>query len=160
MPEKAALLERGLTLAEKAVAADGNDAQASFAVFCNLGERMRLAGLSFSSLSGLRRLRSAVDRTLELAPDYPDALHGKGALLLGTPRLLGGDAAEGERLLRRALAIDPDCSGARLDLARALMARGDKAGARAEVELALAGGEHKPSPPDIDEARKLLASLE
>src|SRR5262249_12348769 len=40
--EKRDLLERGLAAAEAAVSADDTDAHAHFAVFCNLGKRMRL----------------------------------------------------------------------------------------------------------------------
>lgn len=55
--ERLGLLARGLELAEAAVTADGGDAAAHFALFCNLGRRMRLAGVGLKSLSDLRRLR-------------------------------------------------------------------------------------------------------
>src|SRR6266704_2470375 len=118
------LLARGLAAAEEAVAADERDPKAHFAVFCNLGKEMKLRGVGVQSLFGVRRLRREIDRTLELAPDYPDALVGKGELLCELPRLLGGDTAEGERLLRAALRVDPDFVEAHLGLARALAARG------------------------------------
>src|SRR6266850_4698398 len=118
--EKYALLERGLAAAEAAVAADDHDGAAHFAVFCNLGKRMRLDGASFSSLISLRRLRREVDRALELAPDNADALVGKAALLYYTPRVLGGDPRESERLMRAALVVAPDYLDARLALARML----------------------------------------
>src|SRR5207253_9431020 len=76
----------------------------------NLGKLMRFDGVSFRSLLSLRRLHREVDRTLELAPDYADALVGKAALLYYSPRVLGGDPAEGERLLRAALWSNPTCS--------------------------------------------------
>ena len=157
--EKRALLDRGLALAEKAVAADDRDALAHFAVFCNLGRRTELAGLSVGSLAALRRLRREVDRTLELAPEFVKALQGKGALLLDTPRLLGGDPAEAERLLRRALALEPDSIEVRLHLARALEARGARSEARARATEALTLAEQKARRDDVAEARKLLARL-
>src|SRR5205814_1266553 len=83
---------------------------------------LKLRGVGVQSLFGVRRLRREIDRTLELAPDYPDALVGKGELLCELPRLLGGDAAEGERLLRAALRVDPEFVEAHLGLARALAA--------------------------------------
>jgi tetratricopeptide (TPR) repeat protein len=135
--EQLALLDRALAAAERAVAGDDRDALAHFAVFCSLGGRMRRAGLSVGALLDLRRLRREVDRTLELAPDFADALAGKGALLLDTPRLLGGDPAEAERLLRRALAVDPDYLGPRLDLLRALRDRGAHQEATSEARRAL-----------------------
>src|SRR3989442_14649217 len=106
--ERRANLARGLALAEEAVAADERDPKAHFAVFCNLGNDLKLRGVALQSLFAMRRLRREIDRTLELAPDYADALVGKGELLIGLPRLLGGDATEGERLLRAALRVDPD----------------------------------------------------
>ena len=100
-----AILTHGLVLAEAAVAANDGDAAAHFAVFCNLGKRMRLAGPSLQRLVEVRRLRREIDRTLELAPDDPDALLGKGAMLLQAPRLLGGDPTAGARFVDRARAV-------------------------------------------------------
>jgi tetratricopeptide (TPR) repeat protein len=156
--EQAALFARGLARAEEAVKADDRDALAHFAVFCNLGGQLR-AGPGLSALLDLRRLRREIDRTLELAPDFPDALVGKGRLLLETPRLLGGDPAGGERLLRRALALDPDWVGPRLALARALADRGARDEARAEARRALETAERRGEAADAAEARALLDRL-
>src|SRR5438552_17078839 len=157
--ERRANLARGLALAEEAVAADEGDPKAHFAVFCNLGNDLKMRGVALQSLFAVRRLRREIDRTLELAPDYADALVGKGELLLGLPRLLGGDAAEGERLLRAALRVDPDFVQAHLGLARALAARGVRDEARAEARRALAAAERAPDPAKEMEARDLLAQL-
>ena len=121
--EKAAPLDRGLELAEAAVEADDADAMAHFAVFCNLGRRMQLQPLSLQSLCGVRRLRNEIDRTLELAPYSVDALTAKGAFLLELPPFLGRDADEGERLLRRALEVDPGAPDARRTLDRIVAGR-------------------------------------
>jgi tetratricopeptide (TPR) repeat protein len=157
--ERRANLARGLALAEEAVAADERDPKAHFAVFCNLGNDLKLRGVALQSLFAMRRLRREIDRTLELAPDYADALVGKGELLLELPRLLGGDAAEGERLLRAALRVDPDYIDAHLGLARALAARGARDEARAEAQRALAAAERVPDPARATAARELLAQL-
>jgi tetratricopeptide (TPR) repeat protein len=157
--EKRAVLERGLAAAEAAVAADDNDPSAHFAVFCNLGKRMRLDGIAFSSLLSLRRLRREIDRTLELAPADPDALVGKAALLYYMPRVLGGDPKEGERLLRAALAVAPDYVDARLALARLLDARGARTEARATAQLALDDAARRANAPKEAEARQLLEKL-
>lgn len=154
-----ARLDRAVAEAETAIAASEDDPLAHFALFCALGERMRLQGASPRSLLALRRLRTAVDRTLELAPDFPDALVGKANLLLDAPWLLGGDVAEAERLLRRALAIDPGYLSARRDLARALARGGDAAAARAEARRALADAEAAGDAEDVAAARALLATL-
>ncbi len=157
--ERRANLARGLALAEEAVAADERDPKAHFAVFCNLGNDLKLRGVALQSLFAVRRLRREIDRTLELAPDYADALVGKGELLIGLPRLLGGDAAEGEHLLRAALRVDPDFVEAHLGLARALAARGARDEARAEAQRALAAAERVPDPARATAARELLAQL-
>jgi len=157
--ERRANLARGLALAEEAVAADERDPKAHFAVFCNLGNDLKLRGVGVQSLFGVRRLRREIDRTLELAPDYADALVGKGEFLCELPRLLGGDAAEGERLLRAALRVDPEFVEAHLGLARALAARGARDEARAEAQRALAAAERVPDPARATAARELLAQL-
>jgi hypothetical protein len=109
--ERSAVLARGLDRAEEAVRTDPEDAVAHFAVFCNLGKRLQMKrsgyGL-FAALKELGRARKEIDIALTLAPDYSAALAAKGEMLVELPRLLGGDAREGERLLRRAVAIDPD----------------------------------------------------
>jgi len=109
--ERLAVLARGLDRAEAAVSADPEDAVAHLAVFCNLGKRLQMKrsgdGL-LGALAELRRMRREIDIALTLSPDYSAALAAKGEMLVELPRLLGGDAREGERLLRRAAAIDPD----------------------------------------------------
>src|SRR5205814_7654859 len=97
--ERRANLARGLALAEEAVAADERDAKAHFAVFCNLGNDVKLRGVAVTSLFAVRRLRREMDRTLELAPDYADALGGKGGFRCALPRLLACAAAADVRLL-------------------------------------------------------------
>jgi hypothetical protein len=152
-------LRESLADADAAIAADDADALAHFAAFCSLGRLLRAEGVSLAAPLQLRRLRREVDRTLELAPDFADALAGKGELLLNMPRLLGGDPVEGERLLRRALAIDPDYLGPRFALVEALRARGATDEARREAAQALAIAERKRSPDDVRTARAHLDAL-
>ena len=157
--EARTILEKGFALAERAVATDEDDALAHFAVFCTLGEQLRTRGPSLWTVWDLRRLHRAVDRTLELAPDFADALAGKGALLLDSPRLLGGDPADGEIYLRRALEVDPDWVAPRLDLVRALQRRGAITQARSEAIRALAVAEAGQDTGDAARARALLVAL-
>jgi len=91
--------------------------------------------------------------------DEANALVGKAALLYYTPRLLGGDPVEGERLLRHALAVAPGYLDARLALARLLDARGDRDGARAAARRALGDAERDANPTKASEARRLLEHL-
>ena len=83
--------EKSQALAEQAVALDDRSADAHFALFCNLGELMRIDGeLSITSVMGFRRMTKELDRTLELAPDHLAALSAKGTFLLRLSSLLGG----------------------------------------------------------------------
>jgi hypothetical protein len=116
LEERLARLDEGLALAETAMRDDPTSALAHFAAFCNRGKRLQLTGFSFGAFGEVRRLRREIDRAIELAPDWPEALAGKGAMLVALPRLLGGDAEEGGRLLRRALTLDPTNAEARIML--------------------------------------------
>ena len=158
--EKEDLLARSIERADRAISADDHDALAYFARFCALGEQARASGAGIGSLIKLWPIRDAVDRTLELEPDFPDALLGKGALLLSVPRLLGGDPKEGERLVRRALELDADYLDARLQLARALAEQGRKDEARGEARRALASAEKKQDSASAAEAHRVLADLD
>ena len=123
------MLARGLARAEEAVRADARDAVAHFAVFCNLGKRLEMernGGRLFATLGDLRRVQREIDLTLTLAPDYPAALAAKGEMLVELPRLFGGDPREGERLLRRAVSLDPDDQRMRLMLANVAQATGER----------------------------------
>jgi tetratricopeptide (TPR) repeat protein len=158
--ERADLLKRGLARADEAVAENDTDPVAHYAVFCNLGRQMEFERVSASTITAVRRIRKEVDRALELKPDYAEALMGKGSLLCNMPRLIGGDAKEGERLLRKALELEPNNVDGHLQLAKALLGRGAKDEARAEAQKALALAQVKPHPPQVAEARKLLAKLD
>lgn len=117
--EQEHLLREGMRLAEEAIAADETDGAAHFAAFCNLGRRLKRAGLSLRGMLEVKRLRREIDRAQELAPADPDVLTAKGAFLTSLPAFLGGDPAEGRRLLLEALAADPDNGATRLYLAQA-----------------------------------------
>jgi len=118
--------ERGKALGEQAVALDDNSAAAHFTVFCNLGEMLRIDGEKITSLLGFREMMRQLDRTLELDPNYLDALSSKGVLLVKLPTLLGGDLPRGEALLERVVREDPSCITARLTLSELYNDRGNR----------------------------------
>ena len=132
--------QQGQRLGEQAVAADEGSADAHFALFCNLGELLRIDGETLTSLFGLRRMMKELDRTLEIAPTHLEALSAKGTLLVKLPGLLGGDVKEGERLLQQVIDQAPQAVNARLALARVRCERGrhDEAATLASTALVIA----------------------
>jgi len=120
--------EKSQKLAERAVALDGQLADAHFALFCSLGERSRIDGEKTpAAVFGFVGVMRELDRTLELNPDHLDALSSKGAFLIKLPALLGGDAKKGEEMLRYVIQRDPRSINARLTLAKTYAARGKNA---------------------------------
>ena len=122
--ERQRVLMRGLELAQDAAAADPSDAQAHFAVFCNLGKQVQSRALGLRDLGAIGHLRHELDTALALAPDDGGVLTAKGAMLLALPWFLGGDVRRGEDLLRTALIKDPTNAAARRYLSEALRSRG------------------------------------
>jgi hypothetical protein len=157
--EKLALYERALALAEEAIRADDGDAIAHFAVFCNLGRLTEMAGVSLGSVAAVRRMRRAIDRTLELAPEYPDGQIAKGSFLMRLPRFFGGDRAEGERLLRRAIAARPEWVEPRVQLALGLAANDAREQALVEARMAVAVAERAGDSDGVEVTRRLIAKL-
>lgn len=153
--ERAEMLERGLATAERAVAADANDAKARFAVFCNLGRKLEDDGASLAGVANVKRLRQEIDRALALEPAFVDALAAKGSFLVELPSLFGGDVEEGVRLIRRAVELAPDYPPARLQLAKALLEQGEEEAALAEARVVLAAADG----PVAREASALTAEL-
>lgn len=152
--------EKGQALGEQAVALDDRSADAHFALFCNLGELMRIDGeLSITSVMGFRRMMKELDRTLELAPDHLAALSAKGTFLLRLPSLLGGDKEKGEKLLLYVLLKAPQSVNARLALAKSYCANGRHSEALSLASEALDLAQAQRQDDFAPEAAKVLAQL-
>ncbi len=153
--------EKGQALGERAVALDDRSADAHFALFCNLGELMRVDGeVNITSVLGFRRMTKELDRTLELAPDHLDALSAKGTFLLRLPSLLGGDREKGEKLLRYVLLKSPQSVNARLSLAKSYCADGRHSEALSLASEALSLAQAQQLDDFAPEAAKVLAQLQ
>ena len=152
--------EKGQALGEQAVVLDDQSADAHFALFCNLGELMRIDGeLSITSVMGFRRMTKELDRTLELAPDHLDALSAKGTFLLRLPSLLGGDREKGEKLLLYVLLKAPQSVNARLSLAKTYCADGRHSEAISLASEALDLAQAQRQDDFAPEAARVLAQL-
>ena len=152
--------EKGQTLGEQAVALDDRSADAHFALFCNLGELMRVDGeVNITSIMGFRRMTKELDRTLELAPDHLDALSAKGTFLLRLPSMLGGDREKGEKLLQYVLLRAPQSVNARLSLAKTYCADGRHSEALSLASEALDLAQALKQDDFAPEAAKVLAQL-
>ena len=152
--------QKGQRLGERAVETDERSPAAHFALFCNLGELLRIDGeTSIASVLGLRRVLKELDRTIELAPDHLDALSAKGTFLVRLPTLFGGDRQKGEHILEDVIRRDPTSVNARLSLAKSYCGGGrhDEAISLASHALDLADLQH--SEAFIHEGRAVLAQL-
>ena len=159
-PLRLAHFERGKVLAEQALTLDQQHADAHFALFCSLGEKMRLDGEVFSSVFAYSRMMAALDRTLALNPDHLDAVSSKGTFLIKLPRVLGGDPVKGEGMLRRVVREDPkNCVNARLRLAEIQAAEGRHDEAIALATEALEVAQSRQREDQIREAKSALLEL-
>jgi tetratricopeptide (TPR) repeat protein len=153
--------EKGQALGEQAVALDDRSADAHFALFCNLGELMRIDGeVNITSVMGFRRMTKELDRTLELAPDHLDAMSAKGTFLLRLPSLLGGDREKGEKLLRYVILKAPQSVNARLSLARTYCTDGRHSEAISLASEALDLAQTQKQDDFAPEAAKVLAQVQ
>jgi tetratricopeptide (TPR) repeat protein len=138
--ERAARLahfERSQVLAERAVELNDELADAHFALFCSLGEQLRIDGENLTSVFGFRRVMRELDRTLELDPHHLDAMSSKGTFLMRLPSFLGGDSEKGEQMLHYVILHDPKSVNARLTLAKTYASRGKRSEALSLATQAL-----------------------
>jgi tetratricopeptide (TPR) repeat protein len=113
-----------------------DSAGANFVYFAAKGRILLADGLT-KNLFELRELdRKHLDRAIELNPGYFNAIAAKGGVLLDLPRLLGGDPAEGLRLLKRANELNPGGAGTRISLAKALARAGQVEEAKKQIRIA------------------------
>ena len=154
------LYRRASQQAQTVLARNPDSARANFVYFAATGRVLLADGLT-KNLFALRRLeKNYLDRAIELDPRYANALAAKGGVLLDLPTLIGGDPAEGLRLLRRANEINPGGVGTRVSLAKALARAGDVDQARTQARLAAHHACIQGRRKALDDACALLAELD
>lgn len=146
--------------AEAILARNPDSPGGNFIYFAAKG-RILLAEGATKNLFALRSLdKNYLDKAIELDPDYANALAAKGGVLLDLPTLIGGDPAEGLRLLRRANQLNPGGVGTRVSLAKALARNGNieeaVKQARMAAHQACVQGRRK----SLDDAAALLEQLD
>ncbi len=151
--------EQGKKLAKEAIQLDQQNPKAHFALFCNLGERMRVDGESLSAVLDYGHLMDALDKALDLDPDYLDAISAKGMILIRLPWIMGGDADKGEVLLKRVIKEEPTAINARIGLARLYVERGDHSKALRYAEEAHRLAQERQQLDLLPEAKELLDGI-
>lgn len=152
----------GARWAKQALELSEPNADAHFLYAANLGSAAHLDGLA-SSVFAVGTIKRHVRRALELNPRHAPALHLAGALLEALPTLMGGDPDVALRYMQEAVRLDPTYAHARIDLAKAYLARNNHAAAREQL-LAILHLKHPRNPyswrhRDRPEAEQLLAAL-
>jgi tetratricopeptide (TPR) repeat protein len=156
--QRLALYERGLNLANRAVALDDENADAHFAVFGNKGRLLLLEGVGANPVS-LLQVNHDLERALELNPNHADALTAKGGLYRQLPWVLGGSLTVAEDCLTKAINIDPDAVSARIELAVTYKEMGQPERSLPLLEKAAAIAERQGKQRQLREARELLQEL-
>ena len=153
-----AAYDRGIDLAEQAIAADPTVADGHYALFVNLGRKAERSGMGAQSMK-VFKLKGLLDKTLELDPAHAHAWEAKGEMLTRLPKLLGGSETEGESALRKSAELAPQWPKPPLRLAELDWKKGRADQARAEAErakdLATAAGDENLRA----EAEKLLSEM-
>jgi tetratricopeptide (TPR) repeat protein len=155
---KLAAYRDGLQWAERAAAADDNNADAHYARFANKGRIMLLEGAVANPLN-LLTVNRELDRALELNPDHADALAARGGMYRQLPWVLGGSIEKAADYLSRAVALDPDACGARIELAETYRDMGHPERSIPLLEQAARVAERLGKQQQFHEARELLAQL-
>lgn len=155
---KLAAYQDGLSWAERAVAADDHNADAHYARFANQGRIMMLEGAVPNPVN-LLKINRELDRALELNPNHADALAARGGMYRQLPWVLGGSLDKAADYLSRAVALDPDACGARIELAETYRDMGHPERSIPLLEKASEVAQRLHKDRQLDEARALLAQL-
>lgn len=144
--------------ARRAVELQQDSAEARFLVFGSEGRIAQLDGLATVALK-LVALNRQLDEVLRLDPDHANALAARGGMLMKLPRLLGGNTEQGLALLERAVSLDDESVGKRLELAEAYHIVKREEDARRVAGEALVQAERRGDPREVAHAQRFIAQL-
>jgi tetratricopeptide (TPR) repeat protein len=131
--EKLAGYERGRDIAKRAIGLAPGSPEAHLWYAANLG-RWAITKGKLRAAFLISTLREEIDTVLRLDPDNVGGLALAGTFYLETPGFLGGDVGRAESYQRKAIALDPHFTRARIELGRVLIDRGRYAEARRELQ--------------------------
>lgn len=155
-----AIYRRARDEAQTVLSRNPDSAGANFVYFAAQGRILMADGIAKNFMT-LRSLdKQYLDRALEIDPAYPNALAAKGGVLLDLPTLMGGDADEGLRLLKRANQINPSGVGTRVSLAKALARSGATEEALRQARTAAHHACMQRRRKALDDAVKIIEQLE
>lgn len=141
---KLAGYERGRDVAKRAIDLAPRSPEAHLWYAANLG-RWAITSGKLRAAFMISTLRGEIDTILEIDPNHVPGLSLAGSFYLETPALFGGDVPRAEGYLRKAVALDPHFTRARVELARCLIELGRYAEARTELTRVI--DERQPSYP-------------
>ncbi|HEV8673063.1 MAG TPA: tetratricopeptide repeat protein [Methylomirabilota bacterium] len=133
---KLASYERGRDVAKQAIAGWPRSPEAHLWYAANLG-RWAITKGKLRAAFLLGDLKRAIETVLELDPNHVGGLALAGSFYLETPGFMGGDVAKAEGYERKALALDPHFTRARVELAKCLVEQRRYADARQELQRVL-----------------------
>lgn len=161
--QKLAAFEEGARQAKAALELQEANAEAHYLYAANLGSASEVRGLA-ASLLNLDEIKKHAGRALQLQKDHVPALHMAGMMLEELPQFMGGNKTVALDYVKRAVALAPNYSHARLDLAKMYLQRKDQDAAKRELAAVI--NMEQPSDPYPwarkyrPEAEKLLNSLD
>lgn len=140
--DKLAGYERGQDVAKRAIDLAPRSPEAHLWYAANLG-RWAITKGKLRAAFLLGTLKQEIQTVLDLDPNHVGGLALAGSFYLETPGFMGGDVARAEACERKALAIDPHFTRARVELAKVLIEQRRYAEARRELQQVL--GEKQPT---------------
>jgi tetratricopeptide (TPR) repeat protein len=130
---KLASYERGRDVARRAIELAPRNPEAHLWYAANLG-RWAVTRGKLRAAFLVSTLRDEIDTILKIDPNHVPGLSLAGSFYFETPGMFGGDVARAEGYLRKALALDPHFTRARVELARLLIHQARYAEAREELQ--------------------------
>lgn len=156
---KLAAYREGVELAQQAIDADDNNADAHFAMFANQGRIMLYDGVIANPATLVRATRE-LNRTLEIDPDHADALAAKGGMYRQLPWVLGGSKQKASEYLARSVELDYEhACGARIELAELYVDLGYPERSVPLLEKAVEVAKRDNKPEKLERAQALLVEL-